>query len=104
MLENLNLNYIIMAESKGIKTNKSGLYWVTVKLVQKNPKTGGDWFKICIGVKINEDPKIFQLLSNSSIVKNEPGWEESKTKDGWFCKDYFEEDIYRFFNYNYKKR
>jgi len=83
-----------MADSKGIKTSKGGLYWCNIGL-----STGK--YKIVIAELINDEPKIFKVMSNSSAVKNEPNWLPMENKTDWFFKEMFEEDINKFFNWNY---
>ncbi len=83
-----------MAKSKGIKGNKSGLLWCNIILSTQK-------YKIVIAEEINPDPKIFRVWSNSSVVKDEPGWKVSDVKKGWLFKDMFEEDINKFFDYTH---
>jgi hypothetical protein len=83
-----------MGKSKGIKTSKSGFYWVNIIL-----STGK--YKLVIAELIDKEVMLFRVWSNSSVINTEPKWTHPKEKNGWAYLDLFEDEINEFFNYIY---
>lgn len=83
-----------MGKSSGKRTGVTGLYWCNVYLSDNKPK-------LCVAELIDENNMIFRLWSNCSArMSNEPTWRLSLNKTGWWFKDFFEEDVNEFFDFN----
>ena len=65
--------------------NKNGLIWCNVWLTSINKGK-------CV-IAIPTDNEYYQLISNSSLMKRETGWEVLEDKPGWFYKLAKKEDI-----------
>lgn len=83
-----------MANSKGKKTSLSGYYWCNFKMANGS-------FKLAVGKKISEEDgiAIFQLRTNCSEIKFEPGFEEISNRPGWYQKEFLEEEVNEFFDF-----
>ena len=83
----------VIGNCKGVKTNKSGLYWSGVKLSNGN-------YKIVIGELIDKENRIFKLISNSASVLMDKTWKPIPDMKDWNFKEELEEVI-TFFDWNY---
>ena len=72
-------------KSKGI------LIWCNVQLLAANKG------KCVIAVSLGTEKESYKLLSNSSLMIDEPNWKELKNKPGWYYR-FAEKDEITIFN------